>query len=172
MAVIRTLALVFLLVLAGCAAPATQPTETPTETNATVTVDNAANRTYTVELRLVPERLTRVTVVGSDGVSRPVENLSAVSGVYAFAPRNATDVRISTVAESTSEVRLAPGSGTTTRLVTTGPDATLVVVVRVPGRVVRWATIYCGPTDTIGSVDLTLGDGGSFQAVGLQCQPR
>jgi hypothetical protein len=163
---------VAVVVLAGCsAAPPQVSTPTPVaETNTTVTVDSAANRTYTVEVRLVPERLTTVSVTSADGVSRPVGNLSAVPGVYAFAPRNATDVRLPVTAASSSEFPLAPGETTTTRLSTRATETTLVVVVRRPTRVVGWASVYCGSTATLDSVDVTLDDRGPFQSVGLHCR--
>jgi hypothetical protein len=143
------------------------------ETNASVGVTNDGDRSFTAEVRLVPARLPRVNVV-TGAVSRPVDNLSAVRGVYAFAWRNVTDVTLPPgVAEgSSTRFQLGPGDGAETRLTVPATDATVLVVVRRGDRVAAWATVYRGPKHSIErlSVTASAGDPGRLSDVGLACR--
>jgi len=173
--IIAVLALV--VVTAGCAAdgPAT-PTPADGETNVTVSVENDGETPYTAEVLLVPERLGQLNVEYDDGVSQPVTNLSAVRGVYAFAWRNVTDVRLPPGVEARSSTRfqLGPGDRVETRLSAPAGDATLVVVIRQNDRVAAWATMYCGWENTLGRVDVraSAGNPGRFTGVDLSCAQR
>lgn len=170
-------ALALVVVTAGCS---TNGTTTPTpdrgETNVTVSVENTGDGSYTAELSLIPSRLSQVNVEYTNGVSQPVTNLSSVRGVYAFAWRNVTDVRLppGVEARSSSRFQLAPGDQAETRLSAPVNDATLLVVIRQSDRVAAWATVYCGQENTLDRVDVraSAGDPGQFTAINLSCAQR
>lgn len=172
-----TAVLALAAVTAGCAGggPAT-PTPTEGQTNVTVSVENDGESPYHVEILLVPERLTQLTVTGDNGVARPVTNLSAVRGVYAFAWRNVTAVRLPPEVEAHSSTRfqLAPTDRAETRLSVPAGDATLVVVIGQTDRVAAWATTYCGRENALDRVDVraSAGNPGRFTAIDLACVQR
>lgn len=159
---------------AGCSTPG-KPTPTPDggETNVTVSIENSGEDAYTAEVSLIPSRLTQVNVEYANGVSQPVTNLSSVRGVYAYAWRNVTDVRLppAVQARSSSRFQLASGESTETRLSTPSSDATLLVVIRQGDRVPAWATVYCGEENTLDRVDVRAkaGDPGQFTGIDLSC---
>jgi hypothetical protein len=166
--------LVLVVATAGCS---TNGTPTPTldtgETTVTVSVENSGDTPYTAEISLIPRQLTQVNVEYTDGVSQPVTNLSSVRGVYAFAWRNVTDVRLPPGIESGSSSRfqLTSGNRTETRLSASGSDATLFVVIRQHDRVAAWATVYCGAENALDRVDVraSAGDPGQFTGIDLSC---
>lgn len=171
------MAVALVAVTAGCAGDA-GPTPTPDEgqTEAAVSVENAGNDSYTAELSLVPSRLTQVNVAYGNGVTRPVSNLSSVRGVYAFAWRNVTDVRLppGVEARSSSRFQLTPGSRAETTLSAPVGEATMLVVIRQGDRVVAWATVYCGAENTIDRVSIGASGGnpGRFTEFTLACGQR
>ncbi|WP_336336609.1 hypothetical protein [Haloarcula brevis] len=171
--VVAVLALV--VVTAGCA---TDGPATPTEgqTSVTVAVENDGDGPYTAEVLLIPDRLSQLSVAYESGVSQPVTNLSSVRGVYAFAWRNVTDVRLPPGVEagSSSRFQLSPGDRAETQLSAPVADATLLVVIRQDDRVAAWATMYCGQENTLDRVDIgaSAGNPGRFTSVDLSCAQR
>jgi hypothetical protein len=172
--VIAVLALI--VVTAGCSTSGTStPTPDREQTNVSVSVENSGDGPYSAELSLIPSRLSQVNVVYANGISQPVTNLSSVRGVYAFASRNVTDVRLppGIEARSSSRFQLMPGDRAETRLSASVSDATLFVVIRRSDNVAAWATVYCGQENTLDRVDIraSAGNPGQFNRVGLSCTP-
>lgn len=169
--------LTLFVVTAGCSLQGA-PTPTPDDgrTNVTVSVENTGTGPYTAEVALIPSRLTQVNVAYADGVSQPVTNLSSVRGVYAFAWRNVTDVRLppGVEARSSSRFQLTPGGRGETRLFAPVSEATLLIVVRQTDRVAAWATVYCGESNTLDRVAVraSAGNPGQFASINLSCAQR
>lgn len=173
---VLALVLALLFVSAGCS-QAPEGTPTPgAETNASISVENAGDQPFTAEVTLVPGRLTRVNIQTADGVSQPVDNLSAVRGVYAFAWRNVTSVSLPPGVEPGASTRfqLGPGDSAETRLFAPTGETTLLVVIRRGDRVAAWATVYCGSENSVErlTVSASAGDPGRFGTVTLQCTQR
>lgn len=173
------LVVVFALVLvtAGCSTDgSTTPTPDAGQTNVTVSVENSGNDSFSAELSLIPTRLRQVNVEYANGVSSPVTNLSSVPGVYAFARENTTDVRLppGVEARSSSRFQLMSGDRAETRLFAPVSEATLLVVVRRNDRVAAWATVYCGPENTLDRVAVraSAGNPGRIAGVTLSCGQR
>ena len=173
---LAVVALALVVLTAGCASDSGATPTPDGQTDVGVSVENAGDTRFAAELSLVPDRLSQVNVAYANGVSRPVTNLSSVRGVSAFAPRNATDVRLppGVEARSSSRFELEPGDRAETRLSAPVDDATLLVVVRQGDRVVAWATAYCGAGNALDRVDVRArgGDPGGFGGVGLSCTRR
>lgn len=166
---IATIALCCTLTLAGCSLA---PSQSPDEETMTVeyTIQNEADATFDIELYLLPSGLSGAEVVTENGTTYTVDgtDLGAID-------RNITGdaVLVRPLGEDMDQRNhaLGPGEGVGSQFEAVPDEATLVTVLRGPGRpgdLRSWSASYCGAGTATMTEQTTIYENGSV-ASSLRC---
>jgi hypothetical protein len=167
---VRSLALVCLVVLAGCfgAAPATDtPATTPEPLQLNVT--NGASTSYTFTVGVVNRSVGRVRLTFENGSTRTVDvPVDGIARVYGY--ENLTDAVPVAGQEVVRTYQLAPGSGARAGIAPPPVDGAVFLTARnVDGTVEHWAVATCDRGERLRAVDFFLTQQGVGAGVG--CRP-
>ena len=170
----QVLLLAALVVLAGCSFP---PGGTPTASpepppDVTVSITNAGNATYDMEVLLLPRPADRARVTFANGSTGEVGNLSAVDGVGLYGPpvdevalRDAEPADVEPL-DTRIYRRVGPRSSVSSTFESPPRGAALFVVVTGREGVYLWATATCGERDALTAFDVEIRDVGPGLSVG------
>lgn len=174
---VELLALAAVVVLAGCSfvpgGTSTPSPEPPPDIE--VSLVNAANGTFDMEVLLLPRPADRARVTSADGSTRDVGNLSAFDGVGVYgpvdegdgAPRGVEPLEVDPV--DTRVYRgVGPRSSVTSTFETPPRGAALFVVVSTAEGVYLWATGTCGEGNAVNAFAVEIRDAGPGLSVGCE----
>ena len=165
------------VVLAGCSfAPGGTPTATlEPPPDVEVSLTNAANATYDMEVLLLPRPADRARVTFANGSTAEVGNLSAVGGVGLYGPvvddgPNPTAVEPADVEPLDTRVyrRVGPRMSVSSTFDSPPRGAALFVVVTGRDGVYLWATANCGEDAGMNAFDVEIRDVGPGLSVGCE----
>ncbi len=165
------------LLLAGCSfAPGGTPTASPEPPpDVEVSLTNAANATYDMEVFLLPRAAARARVTFANGSTGEVGNLSAVDGVGLYGPvvdegPNPTAVEPADVEPLDTRIyrRVGPRSSVSSTFESPPRGAALFVVVTGRDGVYLWATATCGEDASLNAFSVELRDVGPGLSVGCE----
>ena len=165
------------LLLAGCSfAPGGTPTASPEPPpDVEVSLTNAANATYDMEVLLLPRPADRARVTFANGSTGEVGNLSTVDGVGVYGPVVDDGVNPSAVEPAAVEPldtrvyrRVGPRSSVSSTFDSPPKGAALFVVVTGDEGVYLWATATCGEDATLNAFDIEIRDVGPGLSVGCE----
>ena len=164
------------LLLAGCAlAPGGTPTASPEPPpDVEVSLTNAANATYDMEVFLLPRPADRARVTFANGSTRNVGNLSAIDGVGLYGPpvdgvalRAVEPVGVEPL-DTRIYRRVGPRSSVSSTFGSPPRGAGLFVVVAGRDGVYLWATATCGEDASLNAFDVEIRDVGPGLSVGCE----
>ena len=164
------------LLLAGCSlAPSRTPTASPEPPpDVEVSLTNAANATYDMEVFLLPRPADRARVTFANGSTRNVGNLSAIDGVGLYGPpidgialRAAEPVDVEPLDQRIYR-GVGPRSSVSSTFASPPRGAALFVVVTDPDGVHLWATGTCGTDASLNAFDVEIRDVGPGLSVGCE----
>ena len=166
-----------LVVLAGCSfAPGGTPTASPEPPpDVEVSLTNAANATYDMEVFLLPRPADRARETFANGSTGEVGNLSAVGGVGLYGPvvddgPNPTAVEPADVEPLDTRVyrRVGPRMSVSSAFESPPRGVALFVVVTGPDGVYLWATATCGEDASMNAFDVEIRDVGRGLSIGCE----